>query len=687
MNSKSVIVLFIAVFFLFTFTTQLQATETGESESLDTLLMMDLEELIEVQFSIATRSLLSVRKAPAIATVITADQIKTSGARNLLDVLARVPGVGVSRTFFSVYEIEIRGIKSTRNEKIKFMVDGHSMNQPLWGGSSWAYENISLEQVERVEIIRGPGSALYGTSAFSGIINVVTKQGEDIDGTIVSSGVGSFDTYRTSIIHGKQYRDIDVLASLTYYNTNGAKQYVGSDLIGQSGYTDDWAKSWDAGLKLSWNDFTFNSKFLSRRNGPYVGVTNVLNDESKLETDQYFLDLSFNRSLSKDWNINARSYYDHFNLTFAWELFPEGHSFEPIPALTYPEGMLGTPHVKNDTYGFELGADYQVTAQNKITFGGGYEKDKQYDVTHFANFDPNTLVNIGSYQDISSWANWSQPAQREILSVYIQDEWEFMKDMVLTIGNRYDHFSDFGGTNNPRLGIVWNPSPRLDVKLLYGQAFRAPSFDEQYSDNNPAAIGNPDLDPEVIKTYEMAVGYRPVNCFDIRVSTFYNKYQDNISLVQTNTPGQYQFQNGGDLTVYGVETEARYRWSSVDAYVNHTWQKPEIVDTNSSLPNVPSYRYNVGLNATINDYFVGNVNALFVGERDRAVGDTRSEDESYAKVDLSLIAKEFFKGLEIRGSVHNIFDENYSYPASANTLTDDYPAEGRSFYLEARYFF
>ncbi|MFC1524379.1 TonB-dependent receptor plug domain-containing protein [Thermodesulfobacteriota bacterium] len=669
------------------FPTSVQADNSQKQLEMSDLLKMDFEELFEVEVSLATRSPLPINKAPAIAKVITADEIRASGARNLIDVLERVPGIGISRVFYSTYEIEVRGIRSIRSETVKLMVDGHSLNQPLWGGASWNYENISLDQVNRIEIIRGPGSALYGTGAFSGTINVVTKLGADVNETMISAGGGSFDTYRTNLAHGKQYGSVDVLTTLTYYETKGPNLFVESDGIGNSGKTDDWAEAWDAGLKVTWNDIIFNSRFLRRRNGPYVGVTNALNDESRLETDQFFLDLSFSRSVTEKWDINAKAYYDYFDLTFQWEVFPEGFAFAPIPAFTYPDGMLGTPHTKNKWYGFELASTYKLTPQNTITLGGGYEKAQNYDITHHANFDPNTLMNLGSYQNISSWANWSQLAEREIFSIFLQDEWEVINDVRLTLGVRYDHFSDFGDTNNPRFGLVWNPTQDVDLKLLYGRAFRAPSFDELYSDNNPAAIGNISLEAEVMQTWEMALGYRPIKRSGINLTAFHNNYKDKIDLVPTGTPGQLQFKNTGDMTVYGLETELTYRWSQIDIYANHTWQRPEDDTTRKRIANVPTYRVNFGLNMRIGKQVKGNINALFVGDRPRAEGDSRSAADAYERVDTTLIFMNFYQSLELRTSIYNVFDETYAYPAAANTLQNDYPTEGRSLFLEARYTF
>lgn len=657
------------------------AGQTPASSAAEELLLFFEEE----ELYIATRRSTPVRKAPAIATVVNADQIRLMGARNLIDVLERIPGFGITRTYYSTYEIEIRGLKSTRNSKIKLMSDGHTLFIPPIGEAAWGFENLSLEYVDRIEVIRGPGSALYGANAFSGIINIVTKKGSDVDGTVATVGAGSFGTERISLMHGKKYGGLDVLASVTYLNTDGADEFVRSDAIGQSGRADDWAESWDATLRLDWNDFVLNTKYLQRRNGPFIGVTNVLTDESLLETEQYFADLSFKRQLNDQWTVKARAYYDYSRLEFNWELFPEGFAFAPLPQFTFADGVKGTPTGKGRTYGFELGADYKLAENNVITAGAVYEKVKQYDVEHHANFNPLTSENLGSFQDISSWGNWNIDTKRERTALYIQDEWKILNNASLTAGVRYDHYSDVGNATSPRIGLVWNVSDNAGIKMLYGEAFRVPNFEELHSINNPVAVGNPALDPEKIKTYEVALGFRPHQKAAVNVTFFYNKFTDRIELDQSLIIPR--FRNAGEATIYGVESEIQYFIGKNRIYANHTWQRPEDDEQETRIPDVPSHRVNLGLDWKAGKYFSGNINVLYVGKRPRAENDPRDDLDAYETVNANVIIKNFFKTFEIRCSAYNLFDKTYAYPAPAGTLKDDYPAAGASYFIEVRYTF
>jgi outer membrane receptor protein involved in Fe transport len=635
----------------------------------------------------ATKHIMDVSKAPAIATVITAEDLRIMGARNILDALATIPGIGISRGPYSVFQVEIRGLTSIRQNKVKFMIDGHSVKHPTTGDVAWQMEDIALEQVERIEVIRGPGSALYGANAFSGVINVVTKMGNDFNATQISAGGGSFETGRVNIIHGQQYGDVDVLASLTYNTTDGAQQRVESDAIGQAGNTDDWARTWDGTLKVSWHDLIFLTRYTDRENGPYVGVTNVVTDQSELLTDQFLADLSYSKAMNEKWNLSGKAYYDWAEVTYEWQLFPPGMAFSPAPVHFFPEGMYGTPHYVNQTYGAELGSDYALSESNTLTMGLVYEYSKQSDITHQTNFNPVTLVNLGPYQDISAWGNWSIEASRKNSAAYIQDEWAITDGLTLTAGLRYDYYDDIGSSTNPRLGLVWELLKDVDLKLLYGEAFRVPTFDELYSTNNPAAIGNEDLKPEEMRTYEVSVGYTPTYGPVVTASGFYNKFSDKIMLVPTGIPGMQEFSNTSDATIYGLELEGRYKIKNVELYGNYFWQHPEDDATGDQLPDVPTYRVNLGVNFWLANWGKGNIHLLNVGDSARATGDSRQDADGYTLVNASFIVLDFFKTMELRASLYNIFDETYAYPAPTLTLANDYPAPGRSVFLELRYTF
>lgn len=625
----------------------------------------------------ATRYIKRLREAPAIATVITAKQIRNMGARNLMDILKIVPGIGISMiTGYGKYGIESRGIKSIDTEKALIMIDGHRVNETLSGGAMWVFDDLMVENIKRVEVIRGPGSALYGANAFVAVINIVTKNMDDIDGINIRAGGGNFGTQHYNLQVGKEFSGLKIAGTIDYLDINGARLNVASDRIGRSGQTDDWKEKYDLGLKMSYKDFSFNGRYVNKNRGPYIGILNALNDESRIETSYLFGELIFKKSFTEDLHFLMKGYYDDWHYYAFWEGFPEG----VLPG--FPDGMIGAPEAKNRTLGLEIQLDYSLGDKHAVTGGAVYEKTNQYDVRYTVNFNPNTNAPLGSLQDVTSWGNWNQNKDRSITALYLQDVWKIMPDIEGTFGIRYDHYSDFGDTVNPRAGLVWNFFKDAHLKLLYGSAFRAPNFKELYITNNPVQLGNPNIKPEKIKTYEASIGYRFSKIFSGNVTYFHNDIEDIIGLQS----GQYQ--NLGEAKVDGVEAELKANYKNSNyGYINYTFQYPRDSDTGMRIEDVPSHKGNIGANIGLNKYVNANANLLVVGPRPRSSTDSRGKLAGYEVLDLSLIFKNFYKTAEIRGSIYNLLDENYADPDSLAQVQNDFPRQGISFILEAGYRF
>jgi outer membrane cobalamin receptor len=650
-------------------------TETAE----ELLLFFEEEDLV-----IATRHETPVRKAPAIATVITAKEIRNMGARNLLDILRKVPGVGISIHDLSVYHaIEIRGVRTTWSEKVLFMIDGHRLNTEFEGSSITTFLYMSADAIKRVEVIRGPGSALYGANAFVGVINVVTKKPEDINGLQVTAGGGSFDTQHYSLLFGHSGQDLKLSGYFDYLKTDGPKSFIEQDAAGNSGDTAEPQEKPDIGMYFKYGDITVKGGYLKNRRGPYIGAAFALNDESAQKWEQYYIDIIYDRKITDHIDINARLFGDYFEGDPYWELFPEGY------LGIYTDGLIGNPKGRERTLGAKIATNYSLSP-HLLTAGGMFQNSKLYDTTHISNFDPNTFAPLGSLQDITDWGNFIKNADRDIWAVYIQDIWNINENVSLTAGVRHDHYSDVGGTTNPRAGLVWEFMKDTSVKLLYGSAFRAPTFTDLYQTHNPSFVGDPDIKPEKIRTYEAGLERRFLENYTARLNYFHNDIKDlighNEDAPQPEVPKQ---ENRGDAKVDGIEAELLFDFGHDNyGYVNYSYQHPVDRETGWRMPDVPSQRAHAGINFAVWKYLNTNISVSWIGKRYRDDRDTRDDLPDETLADLTLIAKNFYRTLEIRGSVYNLFDEYYLDPSPyPGQVPNDYPTNKRMFLLEARYTF
>ncbi len=643
----------------------------------------------------ATKRPTSLRKAPATATIITADEIKNMGARNLLDVLKMVPGVGISTNEFGVNMVEVRGIRTATVEKILVMIDGHSLNKNFTGSALYNVDDmLPVENIRQVEVVRGPGSALYGNSAFVATINIITRNAEEIDGVELKTGGGTSDTFKGNLVGGKAIGDkLTVSGSLDHYQTNGPKLIVEADTLTGTpfsvapGSPDLKFRQTDAFLKIGYGNFSFRGQFITRKKNLFIGLSSALSDDSSKDSiESYWGEAAYNLHLGEGLSANLKLYYDHYEQDPYVKLFPSGF------LGTFPEGVIARPFVKDRTIGGEFQIDWDAFKGNHLIAGVSYEDLRQYDVKLLANYNA-TLTDIGPIQEVD---NWNKVVTREIWALYLQDEWQLPYDINLTAGVRYDHYSDFGDTVNPRIGLVWSFLDNADLKLLYGQAFRAPNFQELYNINNPVVIGNSGLKPEKIRTYEAGLGWRLNRFFAANLNYFYSSIDDLIGWNTTTTPAVNA--NVGSSETQGIELGLNGAYGS-DLYwkLNYAYQDPRDANSGRRLPYVPSHRAGASINYAPIKYVNLHTDLLWTGPRPHDKGDSRPEAPDYTTVDLAVTLKNFYRTLEIQATVRNLFDRRYKDPDTSGGAVNllgtgpkvpgNFPREGISAFVSASYKF
>ena len=666
--------------------TQGNSFAQDEKTGLEDMFAIFTEEQIVVS---ALKRPRTVSKSPAIMSVITAKQIKQMGFRTLTEVLDTVPGFDISLSETGEREIAVRGILDTNSQKVKVLIDGHSINDVWSGGISWNYDDLVVENIKRIEIIRGPGSALYGQNAFLTVINVITKDTDDIDGFQLTTSGGAFDTQNYNMLFGKEYGDLAVSGFFDFFDTEGHSEKVEQDVLFPAAFSKSPGRSHnrkektDLNLKLSYNNLEISGKYTKKRRKDYIGVGYALGDDSIIRSAYMFTELTYKFALGEKLDIIPRVYYDQFNYDPFLEQRPDG--FVDRFGRIYPDGIQGQVRHKQRTVGFENQFNYNLFKGNELTFGFQYEWIHQGDIKSSEfTFNPITFAPLAVPQDFSKDLPFTRKATRQILAFYLQDEWNITKDVDLTVGVRHDQFPRFGGTTNPRFGLIWRFIEDAHLKLLFATAFRAPNFQELYLTNKRTRAGDPNLDPEKINTFELGLGYNFTKHIRGNINYFFNRIRDRIILDTTQTPDK--FANSGGARVLGVEAELKADYGNDNyAFANYTFQKAEETRNRNRLPDVPVHKANLGVNVGFWKYANANVNTFISGPRPREDGDTRRDMPSYALVNLTLIGRKFMDNFEIRGSVFNLFNKGYDDPAPVDTVPTDFPQPGRSFNVELRY--
>ncbi|MBM2833093.1 MAG: hypothetical protein HW406_254 [Candidatus Brocadiaceae bacterium] len=663
------------------------------------------------EVTIATRHETQISKAPSIVTVITAEEIKNLGYRTFVEILRIVPGFEILKSGDTgVVVPAVRGI--TSSNKVRLMLNGHFVNSPFTGSAFGRFDDFPVENIKKIEIIRGPGSAMYGENAFTAVINIITKDAKDIDGVKVSSGYGSFDTYEENVVFGKTYGKVDISGMLHYRQTSGFDGIVESDrqtildnnlssfgypAVSQApGSVHDGRQEYDMNLKVAYKDFYFEGLYINKNVSPFIGGPQyALTDESQIGDNYVFGEVGYKKKYDEKFTIKPRLYYDQFDLDNYIESLPEGTTV-PFDTdgdgnydtlNTYPDGFIGNGKVTQKIVGTEIPFDYELFDGNIITLGFEYRLINQTNIGFSSNFHPGTYDVLDSVQDFSDTYPFLKEATRRIWSVYLQDTWDITDTLNLTLGARHDHYNDFGGATSPRSALTWAFMKDASLKLLYGEAFRAPNFVEMFTTNQPAIQGNEDLDPETIRTYEVGLSYRFNKYITSGINYFNNDIKDLIvrrTLESNQNTSRYE--NFGDAHIQGVEMETKVDIAKGNyVFMNYTFQDPKD-DDGDDLPFVARHKGNLGVNVHYWKYINTNLSTFVSGKRTRDEADTRDDLPAYALLNLSVIGKEFFKTMEVYGTVYNLLDKDYSDPGPIS-IPEDLPRQGRSFFVGLSYQF
>jgi len=674
---------------------------------------LDLQELTQVRITVATGLQKLIADAPAVATVITAEQIEAMGATHLSEVLERVPGLHVipsSRRLDPIYSI--RGQTAVH---VLIMLNGLPMTQVLEGGYSFTY-HLPVTNIARIEVIRGPGSAIYGADAFAGVINVITKDAHGDSASELGLRFGSFDTQNLWLEKGFSLGDWQGRMSLTWDRSGGdrsrivdADQQTEFDRILNTsasrapGPLDTRFNVRDFHLTLSHNNLRLGLwNWSEDRRGLVGGAAEALDPDGGQDTDQYVLDVSHHTDPDgKNWEFRNRAFLMYLDRDASHTLFPPGALLPigsdgnlalngPANLVLFPDGLIANPGTIERTIGAESIGILRSLAHHRLRLGFGlYFHDVGTNET--VNFGPGVIdgsepVVDGTLTNVTDTPFIFMADQSEdqyFLSV--QDEWSLTEHWEITAGLRYDNYSDFGGTFNPRLALVWKVRPELSTKLLYGSAFRAPSLFERYLINNPVALGNPNLEPETVDTFELVLDYRPTARLRTVLNIFAFENRNLIEFIPDADTPTITAQNANNQEGSGFEMEID--WQARDrlrVQGNYAWHNLEDKASGEQISDSPGRQLFFAVSWQFLPRWFVYTQLDWVADRERSSRDPRPEVGNYVRCDLNVRRQKVLARWDIALQVRNLFDESIFEP-SDGAIPGDYPQEQRSFLLEMKY--
>lgn len=606
----------------------------------------------------ATESKRELGQAPAVVTVITEKQIRDMGARTLIEVLESVPGMEISypTDMATGHTLTVRGLKTTEAEKTLLLINGHRVNNPYSGSWTFLFDEFPMDDVRRIEIIRGPGSALYGSNAMAAVIHIITRNADDFTGSDMAATAGNRGYIGEHLTTGVKSDNGNLMVSLNGAKTNGDRQFIARDAAGRSGFGNFWRRQQQGFLSASTGDWSLFAMHISKKRGTVLDGTNQIDTMSNVKLRQSIATLTWQQQ-HDIWDLSLRSDVDLFSLDPLWQLFGGAR--------------LVQPSVKNLT----------LTESGQLRYRGWQDQEWTFDLSleHIRQYDVRNIVNG---QDLTATQNHNRNTTRNTIALAIQDEWMPLDTLTATAGVRLEHYSDVDNHASPRLALVWNATDTLNLKLMYGHAFRAPNFIELYSANNPAILGNPLVDPETVDTYEIGAALQHES-WHLDGNLYYSHYKNLI----TRLAGNPQTVNIGSETLKGFETELR-----VDARkglygsLSYTWQTGRSSLSSGNLPNVPTQIIKLSGDAPLPMDAHIHADLHWISAQQRAAGDTRPPLPATWLADLAIRAGNPSDGLSMSFVVNNIFNHTVYSPV-ANPTQSDIPFHDRDWFLNLAWAF
>src|SRR3989442_13467610 len=444
-----------------------------------------LEELANITVYTASRHIQKVTDAPSSVTVITRDEIQKYGYRTLADILRSVRGFDITYDRNFTYA-GVRGINrpETYNSRVLLLIDGHRINNNLYEQAMLGTEfPLDVDLIDRVEIIRGPTSSRYGTSAFFAVISVITLKQGDVPRLQLSGTGASYGTPAGRVNFGKSFASgVSVLASASAYDSAGQRLFYPeyNDPLNNNGVSEnsDDDRAYRFFSTASFKNLTVQIAFNSREKGIPTGAFDTpFNDPDARTLDtRSYLDVKYERALSAKTGLLARAYFDRYYYRGDYPYYSP-----------YPTILLYREHSWGDWYG----------TQAKLTLQPG---EKQA-LTTAVDYRDNLNQRLRSQNVHSLPLDFDDQIRSEKGGLYVQDAVAVATTLTLNLGVRRDQYETFGGNTNPRAAIIYRPVEQTTLKLLYGSAFRAPTVYELHYGSH----ANPNLNPEAISTYEIVL--------------------------------------------------------------------------------------------------------------------------------------------------------------------------------------
>ena len=638
------------------------------------LIDLDLEDLLQVEI-IRGASLYDQKltEAPAAVTVIDAAEIRAHGFRTLAEVLEQVRGFHL--TYDRNYHyLGMRGFgpAGDYNSRVLVLVDGHRVNENIYGAANIDGSFVlDVSLIDRLEVIRGPSSSIYGAHAFFGVVNVITRRPEV--GITASAAVAGRGTSQGSVAVGRTgAHGLELGLSFSASDSRGGtltfpQQDEPAWAGGRASGCDD-ERYYNLFAHLARGPFSVRGAGVWREKGVPTGAFGTVFDDDRTRTVdlQGFLDLRWNHALGSNLTGLAALSYDHY----AYEgdyLYPVETAGEEAAAGDSPAEVLNEDSSRGDWVSAEYTAAWQLHARHKLIAGVRQVDNLRQEQR---NYDEEAV-----YLDVDHDSYHS--------AFYLQDESRLLPGLILNGGVRYDHYSEWGGVTRPRVALILDSRRGGFLKLIYGEAFRPPNeYELHYEDDGQTQLLAEDLEPETIRTLEGVFEQYWGEHLRACASVYTYRIERLITLETDPATELLIYRNAGRIRATGAETEVEIRFGrGWHGRTSYAYAHPENWRTGGRLVNSPRHLLKFSLTAPlVRDRLVLGVDLQHASERLTKSGGSAA---AYWLGNVTLTADPW-PGGSIALSIYNVLAADYVHVASEEHLQETIPQDGRTLRLGIR---
>ncbi len=646
---------------------------------------LSLEALLDAPITAASRYEENANLAPGSVSIMNAEEIERFGFRSLGEVLRAMRGVYTTND--RIYEylgVNGFGIPGDYNIRVLVMVDGHRINDSIYDSALVGLDGpVDVEMIERVEFVRGPSSSVYGSNAVFGVVNVVTKSGADHSGFKAMVQAGGFtdhrryDNTRLTLRGGHLFKSgVDVYGQAGFSHSRGVEHLRFKEFPGQVASNLDSENYLHAFARAKWRGFQLS----------------ILSQQRSKEDPAASFGVAFAMPGTKiadarAWGaLSYREEFETSGISFGSNVYFDRYTYDADYLQPVPTGDAALIN-RDEVVGLSAGGDFQANKNlvenvgtiDRIRLSIGGDLQERFSLVQ-KNFDVGT-TDVYVDRDDSV----------RILGAYGILDAQILKAVHLSAGLRFDRWSGFASTWNPRLSAIWTPASRTTIKLIYGTSFRGASAYERFYAAN-ITLANPDLRPERIRTGEI-VGEQYLGEKLRAAISLYQYDMDGLIAVGEPMPGVFQNRNLPVVEARGASAELEARWEGgLHARASYALQFVHNTDEsliNKSFANSPQHVGKVHVQVPLwSDRLFAGFEALYLSERETP--QSLIDPAAVAKVPAYLVTNltvtyTLNEATRLSLASRNLLNTSFSDPGSDFHTQNAIPQNGRSVWLRASY--